>query len=137
MLGEYAMKSRLPVLFAAAVWAICVPVSAHHSFVPVFDAESIIDASGTVTKVDWRNPHVWIYIDVDSESGETGNWGFEMGSINALIRQGWSRKTVQVGDTISVTGYRARDGSKRGNVNSLTLANGTELTGASSNPEGN
>ncbi len=129
------MKSRLPVLFAAAAWSICLPVSAHHSFVPVFDAENIIEASGTVTKVDWRNPHVWIYLDVDSESGETGNWGFEMGSINSLIRQGWSRKTVQVGDAISVTGYRARDGSKRGNVNSLTLANGTELTGASSNPD--
>ena len=92
------MKARVSVLFAAAVCAICVPASAHHSFPPVFDAENIIEASGTVTKVEWMNPHVWIYIDVESDGGETENWGFELGSINGLIRHGWSRKSVQVGD---------------------------------------
>lgn len=131
------MKARLPELLAAAAWAICLPVSAHHSFPPIFDAESIIEASGTVTKVEWKNPHVWIYVDIESDSDDAGNWGFELGSINGLIRSGWSRKTLSVGDEISVTGYRARDGSKRGNVKSLVLANGVELTGASSNPAGN
>ena len=131
------MNARLSVLFAAAILAICVPVSAHHSFPPVFDAENIIEASGTVTKVEWLNPHVWIYVDVESEGGETENWGFELGSINGLIRHGWNRKSVQVGDGISVTGYRARDGSQRANVKSIVLANGVKLTGRSSNPAGN
>jgi len=131
------MNARLSVLLAAAILAIYVPVSAHHSFPPVFDAENIIEASGTVTKVEWLNPHVWIYVDVENEGGETENWGFELGSINGLIRHGWSRKSVQVGDEISVTGYRARDGSRRGNVKSIVLANGVELTGRSSNPAGN
>jgi len=131
------MKARLSVLFVAVVWAICVPVIAHHSFPPVFDAENIIEASGAVTKVEWMNPHVWIYVDVEFEHGEAENWGFELGSVNGLIRHGWSRNSVQVGDEISVTGYRARDGSRRGSVNSIVLANGVELTGRSSNPAEN
>ncbi len=131
------MNARLSVLLAAAMLAIYFPVSAHHSFPPVFDAANIIEASGTVTKVEWLNPHVWIYVDVESERGETENWGFELGSINGLMRHGWNRKSVQVGDEISVTGYRAREGSRRGNVKSLVLANGLELTGRSSNPAGN
>jgi len=109
-----------------------IPAWAHHSFSAVFDADSPVEANGTVTKVEWRNPHAWIYIDVEGEDGTIVNWGFEIGSPNGLMRRGWSRNTVKVGDVISVRGYRARDGSNRANVASITLADGREMTGNSS-----
>ena len=126
------MHAKLSVLLTAALLVICVPVNAHHSFAAVFDVDTSVDVSGTVTKVEWMNPHAWIYIDVDNGDGESTNWAFELGSPNGLMRQGWTRKTVHVGDTINVAGYRARDGSNRGNVKSIVLADGTELTGMSS-----
>jgi len=125
------MQARLSVLLAAVVLGICVPVNAHHSFAAVFDVDSSIAVSGTVTKVEWMNPHAWIYIDVEDDDGGSENWAFELGSPNGLMRRGWTRKSVQVGDVVSVTGYLARDGSLRGNVRSIVLANGTELTGMS------
>jgi hypothetical protein len=126
------MKARLLVLLTTILLAIGVPVSAHHSFAAVFDAEVPVAATGTVTEVEWMNPHAWIYIDVESEDGEVVNWAFELGSPNGLMRRGWTRKSVQVGDAISITGYRARDGSNRGNVKTIVLADGKELTGNSS-----
>ncbi len=116
------------------MFAVCGHVSAHHSFAAVFDAENSVEASGIVTKVEWMNPHAWIYIDVENEDGETENWAFELGSPNGLMRRGWTRKSVQVGDEISVTGYRARDGSHRGNIKTIVLASGVELNGMSSRP---
>jgi hypothetical protein len=126
------MHAKLPELLTAVLLVICLPVNAHHSFAAVFDVETSVDVSGTVTKVEWMNPHAWIYIDVDNDDGGSNNWAFELGSPNGLMRRGWTRKTVQVGDAISVAGYRARDGSNRGNVKSIVLADGTELTGMSS-----
>lgn len=126
------MKSKFLILLVSAVFAVSIPASAHHSFSAVFDANMPVEVSGTVTEVEWMNPHAWIYIDVGSEDGETVNWAFELGSPNGLIRRGWSRKSVQVGDEISVAGYKARDGSNRGNIKSIVLANGSELTGNSS-----
>ncbi len=126
------MKAKLLVLLASALLTVGIPANAHHSFAAVFDAEVPVEKSGTVTEVEWMNPHAWIYIDVEGEDGEVVNWAFELGSPNGLIRRGWSRKSVQVGDEISVTGYRARDGSDRGNIKTITLADGKELTGNSS-----
>ncbi len=126
------MQAKLSVLLAAVILGICVPVNAHHSFAAVFDVDSSIAVSGTVTKVEWMNPHAWIYIDVKDDDGGSDNWAFELGSPNGLMRRGWTRKSVQVGDSISVAGYRARDGSLRGNLKSIVLADGTELTGMSS-----
>ena len=126
------MKMRLLLPFAAMLATFGPPVWAHHSFSAVFSADSPVEVSGTVTEVDWRNPHAWIYVDVQSEDGDVVNWAFEMGSPNGLKRRGWSRDTVKIGDAISVSGYLARDGSNRANVASLTLADGCELTGNSS-----
>ncbi len=126
------MQAKLPVLLTAVTFVVCAPVNAHHSFSAVFDVNTSVAVSGTVTKVEWMNPHTWIYIDVEDDDGSSKNWAFELGSPNGLMRRGWTRKTIQVGDAISVTGYRARDGSLRGNVNSVVLADGTELTGMSS-----
>jgi len=130
------MKPRtLRSIIIAAIAALSFSANSfsHHSFAAVFDAEKPVEASGTVTEVEWMNPHAWIYIDVVGEDGETVNWAFELGSPNGLMRRGWTRKSVQVGDKISVTGYLARDGSNRGNIKSIVLADGKELTGNSSN----
>ena len=126
------MQAKLSVLLTDVLLVVCVPVNAHHSFAAVFDVNTSVAVSGTVTKVEWMNPHAWIYIDVENDDGGSENWAFELGSPNGLMRRGWTRKSVQVGDAISVAGYRARDGSNRGNVISIVLADGTELTGLSS-----
>jgi hypothetical protein len=111
---------------------IAAPSAGHHSFAAVFDADSSIAVSGTVTKLDWRNPHAWIFLDVPNEEGDTESWAFELGSVNGLIRRGWSRNTLKAGDEISISGYRARDGSLRGNAKSVTLPDGQQLDGMSS-----
>lgn len=126
------MKANTLVLAMAILLSVGIPVNAHHSFAAVFDAEVPVEASGAVTEVEWMNPHAWIYIDVESEGGEVVNWAFELGSPNGLMRRGWTRKSVQVGDVVSITGYRARDGSHRGNVKTIVLDDGKELTGNSS-----
>ena len=110
------------------------PSHGHHSFAAVFDANTSVDVSGTVTEVEWMNPHAWIHLDVENEEGEVAHWLFELGSPSGLIRRGWSRETIRPGDVISISGYRARDGSLRGNVKNVILANGQQLNGMSSRP---
>jgi len=124
--------ARIPALLTTIVLAVAIPAAAHHSFAAVFDVEMPVTVSGEVTKVEWMNPHAWIYVDVENDEGDVESWSFELGSPNGLRRRGWSRNTVQPGDEISVTGYRARDGSLRANVASIVLADGTELDGMSS-----
>lgn len=126
------MIAKRLVLLMTMLVSVAIPAWAHHSFSAVFDVDSPVEANGTVTKVEWRNPHAWIYVDVEGEDGIVVNWAFEIGSPNGLRRRGWSRNTVKVGDVISVSGYRARDGSNRANVASITLADGRQITGNSS-----
>ena len=109
------------------------PASAHHAFTAVFDAKQPIKLTGTVTKLEWQNPHTWFYIDVKDESGNVRNWGMEMGSPNLLIRAGWSRNSLKVGDVVTVEGFRSKDGSSNGNAQVVTLTNtGQRLFAASS-----
>ncbi len=126
------VNTTVKVLLVTAVLCAAIAASAHHSFSAVFDAESPVGVTGTVTKVEWMNPHAWFYVDVEGEDGAVVNWAFELGSPNGLRRRGWSRNTVKIGEVISISGYRARHGSNRGNVASITLADGRELTGNSS-----
>ena len=95
---------------------------AHHSFAAEFDREKPIEFQGIVTKVEWTNPHVWVYINVrDPETGETANWGAEFGPPHGLQRRGWRRDTLSIGTQVTVNGWMARNGSKRVNVDSITL----------------
>ena len=130
------MRSTTVVLIGCFVTvAAAGRVAAHHSFAAEFDANSPIEITGTVTKIDWANPHTFFYIDVQNESGEYENWALEMGSPNGLMRRGWTRNTLKLGDVVTVTGSRAKDGSFKGNARSVVLADGTRLFAGSSQPD--
>ncbi len=106
---------------------------AHHSFAAEFDASQAINLTGTVTKIEWMNPHTYFYIDVKDQGGQTVNWGLEMGSPNGLMRAGWTRNTLKVGDVVTVEGSRAKDKAFIGNARVVVLAaTGKRLFAASS-----
>lgn len=123
-----------------AVLALLVTSSsalAHHSFAAEFDASKPLKLTGTVTKLEWTNPHTWFFIDVKGEDGKITNWGFEMGSPNGLMRAGWTRNSMKAGDVVTVEASRAKDGSNNANARSVTLAStGQTLFAASSQTEG-
>jgi hypothetical protein len=95
---------------------------AHHSFAAEFDANAPIRLNGIVTKVEWTNPHVYFFIEVENDDGAHDTWALEMGSPNGLMRRGWSRDTLAIGTEVIVTGTRARDGSFKGNATTVILA---------------
>jgi hypothetical protein len=97
-------------------------VQAHHSFAAEFDANKTIQITGIVTKVEWTNPHVWIYFNVRGEDGKMANWGVELGPPHLLQRRGWRRDTLQVGTSIDVDGFLARNGSARVNARTVTVS---------------
>lgn len=102
-------------------------VQAHHSFAAEFDADKPIKLSGTVTKVQWRNPHTYFFIDVKGEDGQIRNWSLELGSPNVLMRRGWTRDSLKIGDSVTVEGSRARDNSFKGNATSVVMADGRRM----------
>jgi hypothetical protein len=128
------MKLTFIVSILAAV-AAATPALAHHSFAAEFDASKPLDVTGIVTKVDWANPHIYFYVDVEGDGGEVANWAIEMGSPNGLMRRGWTRNSLKVGDVISVSGSRAKDGSLKGNARQVTLASGERLFAGTSQPD--
>ena len=128
------MRARSVIGVLSAVAGIClfvvgtdVSVTAHHAFAAEFDADRPVEFSGTVTKVEWINPHVWIHIDVEKDDGTTENWGFEAGTPNVLFRRGFTRRSLLPGAAVLVDGYQAKDGTNRANGRDITLADGTKL----------
>ena len=130
------MKTRLTTALVVLT-ALCAArhAIAHHSFAAEFDADNTISLTGVVTKVEWRNPHTFFYIDVETDDGNFENWALEMGSPNGLMRRGWTRDSLQIGDEVSVEGSRAKDGSLKGNTRSVVLSNGERLFAGSSQPD--
>jgi hypothetical protein len=128
------MRSRaakvLILVFSLLVAA--APAIAHHAFSAEFDAKQPVTLKGKVTKVAWTNPHVWIYINVQDESGKLTNWGFEMGAPHQVQSRGWTREMVKPGDELVVVGSRARDGSNRMNARNVTWAATGKTLGAAS-----
>jgi len=151
-----AMKSGALASIAAAAVAAALPLAAHHSFSAEFDSSKEIKATGSVTRLDWQNPHGWIHLTVtelcertaagrgpdaveqewacrapDNKEKEA-DWAFELGSPNGLMRQGWTRNSLKSGDVVTVLGSRARDGSSNSNARSVTMADGKRLFAGSS-----
>jgi hypothetical protein len=107
-------------------------VAAHHSFAAQYDATKPVTLKGIVSKIEWTNPHARFYVDVRDESGAVTNWNLELASPNVLVRNGWSRKSMNVGDEIVVEGSLAKDGSKMANARVVRLADGRRVFAGSS-----
>jgi len=112
---------------------LALQAQAHHSFRSQYDADQPVTFTGIVTKVEWMNPHVYFYIDVENaQTGALENWGFEMGPPHMLQQRGWKRNSMQIGDEVEVHGTRARDGSTTANARRVTLTSTGEVLGAAS-----
>ena len=122
--------STLVAGFGLVVWA--GPLLAHHSFDAEYDRSKTQVMKGVVTRIEWTNPHARFYADVKDENAKVTNWNFELGSPNGLTRAGWTRKSLAIGDAVTVTASLARDGSKMANAREVVLPNGKKVFAASS-----
>lgn len=132
------MRTRILTSLAGMLITVVIAgnASAHHSFASEFDINQPVEFEGTVTRMQWSNPHAWVHMEVTTASGEKQEWAVEGGAPNALIRRGWNRDSLQPGTVIKVRGYRARDNSFRANGTRITMADGTQLFVGTSAPGG-
>jgi hypothetical protein len=123
-------------LMAVGLAILCtgVPLSAHHGFSSEYDEKKPVTLKGTVTKLEWTNPHARFYIDVKDAAGKVTTWNFELASVNSLRRNGWTQFTLKPGDVVTATGYAALSGLPMANAGSVTMADGTKLFTETSAP---
>jgi hypothetical protein len=126
------MKRSLFVV--ACCLAASLPAWAHHSFAAEFDQNQTVSLNGKVVKVEWANPHIWVYLDAANKQDAIARWQCEGGAPNSLSRNGWNRDSLKPGEVITIEGYRARDGSNTCNMRTVKTADGRTLFGASSAP---
>jgi len=130
------MTARLPIFLTGLSLLAVLPVAAHHSFAAEFDASKAVRLQGTLTKIEWTNPHSYFYIDVKDEKGNAINWGCEAGAPGALSRRGFKRGDIKLGDTLVVDGYLAKDGSHLIDARRVTLPDGRIVSGGSAGDGG-
>jgi hypothetical protein len=123
---------RILATLIVAVVLGAAPARAHHSFAAEYDSKKSVTLTGSVTKVEWLNPHVRFYADVKDETGTVHNWEFELGSGTSLVRQGWTRTSLKPAEVIKVEGFLARDGSRLVNAVSVSTPDGKKLFAGSS-----
>ena len=122
------MRAKLSVVvFGMGLLMAAVPVIAHHSFAAEYDATKAVKMTGTVTSMEWINPHAWIHIDVKKPDGKVESWMIEAGAPNALLRRGFTKASLPVGTVITVEGYQAKDGANRANGRDITYQDGRKL----------
>jgi len=118
------MKQKLVVCMAGLLLAAALPLLAHHSFAAEYDGNAKLTLKGTIAKIDWMNPHIWIYIDAKDEAGKVTRWQCEGGPPNSLTRNGWTKDAVKSGDEVTIEGFRAKDGTNTCNSRSLKMPDG-------------
>ena len=125
-------KTGRLVALAVLLLSAAVPVLAHHAFSAEFDQSKPVKVAGEITKLEWVNPHAWLFIDVKGADGKTVGWRFEMGAPNALLRAGWSKSDIKVGTPVTISGFLARAGGPVGNAFQVRLPDGRDLFASSS-----
>jgi len=122
------VRKRLVAIVLCVGISVTVPLLSHHAFSSEFDANKPVKLKGTVSRIEWINPHTWIHVDVKEPDGKITKWMVEGGSPNALIRRGVTSQLLKVGMEVMVDGYQAKDGSSRANGRDITLADGRKLS---------
>ncbi len=131
------MKNKSMIFLSGILLALgAAPALAHHSFAAEYDSTKPVTLKGSITKMEWQNPHARFYVDVTDETGKVTNWEFELGSPNGLMRRGWTRNSLKPGDTVTVEGYLAKDGSKLANARNVTLGDGRKIFAGSADDGG-
>jgi hypothetical protein len=126
------MKRQMALLAGVAILVLTVSAFAHHPFSAEYDWKQPVTVTGTVSKVEWSNPHTFLYIDGKDENGEMKHWTLEMGSPSALTQAGWTRTTLKMGDQVTVDAWMSKTKKDHANVKSVKMADGRLLSGASS-----
>ncbi len=127
---------KLAVSMAGFLLAAAAPVFAHHSFAAEFDDKKPVTLKGTVTKLEWLNPHIWIYLDAKDQTGAVTKWQCEGGPPNSLTRQGWSKNSLKIGSEITIEGFGAKDATNTCNSRSVMLPDGKKLFAGSAEDGG-
>jgi len=131
------MRVKLGLLVAGiGILVSATPVFAHHSFAAEYDDKKPITLKGTVTKVEWMNPHIWVYVATKEDSGKSAIWQCEGGPPNSLTRSGWSKSALKEGDQVTIEGFRAKDGTNTCNSRSVTLPDGRKVFAGSPDDNG-